>query len=113
MKTCATCGREIEPRKKWAKNWDEIKYCSDRCRKNKVRDQFEEQLLAALQGLPRNTNLDPLQILSQTDRSNPEIVEKVRSAARRLHAKNVVVILQNRKPVDPSTARGPFEVRLA
>ncbi|MSY15076.1 MAG: DUF2256 domain-containing protein, partial [Actinobacteria bacterium] len=29
------CGLEFEWRKKWAKNWDDVKYCSDRCRENK------------------------------------------------------------------------------
>jgi hypothetical protein len=31
-KTCATCGRPFAWRKKWAKVWDEVRYCSDRCR---------------------------------------------------------------------------------
>jgi hypothetical protein len=34
-KVCARCGLEFEWRKKWAKNWAEVKYCSDRCRENK------------------------------------------------------------------------------
>ncbi|WP_299753016.1 DUF2256 domain-containing protein [uncultured Boseongicola sp.] len=32
-KVCATCGRPFEWRKKWAKVWDEVKYCSERCRR--------------------------------------------------------------------------------
>ncbi|MCU0856737.1 MAG: DUF2256 domain-containing protein [Rhodobacteraceae bacterium] len=31
-RTCATCGRPFVWRKKWAKVWDEVRYCSDRCR---------------------------------------------------------------------------------
>lgn len=31
-KVCATCGRPFAWRRKWAKVWDEVKYCSDRCR---------------------------------------------------------------------------------
>ena len=31
-KTCATCGKPFAWRKKWAKDWDAVKYCSDRCR---------------------------------------------------------------------------------
>jgi hypothetical protein len=27
------CGREMTWRKSWAKNWEEVKYCSERCRK--------------------------------------------------------------------------------
>jgi len=34
-KVCVRCGLEFEWRKKWAKNWDEVKYCSERCRGNK------------------------------------------------------------------------------
>jgi len=32
QKTCLACGRPFTWRKKWAKHWDEVKYCSDRCR---------------------------------------------------------------------------------
>lgn len=31
-KTCVTCGRPFAWRKKWAKDWEQVKYCSDRCR---------------------------------------------------------------------------------
>lgn len=31
-KTCAVCGRPFAWRKKWAKEWERVKYCSDRCR---------------------------------------------------------------------------------
>ncbi|MBU9699925.1 DUF2256 domain-containing protein [Rhodobacteraceae bacterium HSP-20] len=32
VKTCACCGRPFVWRKKWEKVWDEVRYCSDRCR---------------------------------------------------------------------------------
>lgn len=32
QKTCATCGKPFVWRKKWARDWDAVKYCSDRCR---------------------------------------------------------------------------------
>lgn len=34
-KPCQACGRPMTWRKAWAKNWDEVKYCSDRCRRQK------------------------------------------------------------------------------
>ncbi len=34
-KVCVTCGRPFVWRKKWERNWAEVKYCSDRCRKGK------------------------------------------------------------------------------
>jgi len=36
-KTCLVCGRPFLWRKKWEKNWDEVKYCSEKCRRNKNR----------------------------------------------------------------------------
>ncbi|MDV3252685.1 DUF2256 domain-containing protein [Devosia sp. BK] len=32
VKTCLVCKRPFVWRKKWAKVWDEVKYCSDACR---------------------------------------------------------------------------------
>jgi len=31
-KICATCGRPFIWRKKWERVWEEVRYCSDRCR---------------------------------------------------------------------------------
>ncbi|MGJ5021691.1 DUF2256 domain-containing protein [Bradyrhizobium oligotrophicum] len=32
---CAACGRPFAWRRKWARDWDEVKYCSDRCRSDR------------------------------------------------------------------------------
>ena len=32
QKICLHCGRPFAWRKKWEKVWDEVRYCSDRCR---------------------------------------------------------------------------------
>ena len=32
QKPCQTCGRPMSWRKAWAKNWDEVRHCSDACR---------------------------------------------------------------------------------
>ncbi|MBL8982977.1 MAG: DUF2256 domain-containing protein [Gemmatimonadetes bacterium] len=31
-KACASCGRPFTWRRKWARDWEAVKYCSDRCR---------------------------------------------------------------------------------
>jgi hypothetical protein len=36
VKTCLTCGLPFTWRKKWARCWDEVRYCSERCRRNKA-----------------------------------------------------------------------------
>ncbi|MCU0330609.1 MAG: DUF2256 domain-containing protein [Candidatus Kapabacteria bacterium] len=35
-KSCVVCGRPFAWRKKWERVWDEVKYCSDRCRSHKA-----------------------------------------------------------------------------
>ncbi len=34
-KICVVCGRPFAWRKKWAKVWDEVKYCSQACREQR------------------------------------------------------------------------------
>jgi hypothetical protein len=34
-KTCPVCQRPFAWRKKWERCWEEVKYCSERCRSNK------------------------------------------------------------------------------
>jgi len=36
-KTCATCGRPMVWRKSWARVWDQVRHCSDRCRAGQSR----------------------------------------------------------------------------
>ncbi|RYY49320.1 MAG: DUF2256 domain-containing protein [Chitinophagaceae bacterium] len=35
VKTCTACGRSFTWRKKWEKDWNTVKYCSERCRQSK------------------------------------------------------------------------------
>ncbi len=34
-KVCAVCGRPFQWRKQWKDVWEEVRYCSDRCRKRR------------------------------------------------------------------------------
>ncbi|MTI52423.1 MAG: DUF2256 domain-containing protein [Alcanivorax sp.] len=31
-KRCAVCGRPFSWRRKWARDWEQVRYCSRRCR---------------------------------------------------------------------------------
>jgi hypothetical protein len=35
QKTCAACGRPFAWRKKWARSWEEVRFCSDACREGR------------------------------------------------------------------------------
>jgi hypothetical protein len=34
-KFCFACAREMVWRKSWAKNWEQVKFCSEKCRGSK------------------------------------------------------------------------------
>ncbi len=34
-KPCVACGRPMSWRRRWARTWDEVKFCSDACRRTK------------------------------------------------------------------------------
>ncbi|MGB1142359.1 MAG: DUF2256 domain-containing protein [Halioglobus sp.] len=34
-KTCLVCQRPFTWRRKWERDWDNVKYCSERCRRNR------------------------------------------------------------------------------
>jgi len=33
VKTCVACGRPMSWRKAWARTWEQVKFCSERCRR--------------------------------------------------------------------------------
>nr|WP_245183984.1 DUF2256 domain-containing protein [Neolewinella marina] len=35
VKVCPVCGRPFAWRKKWERHWPEVRYCSERCRRNR------------------------------------------------------------------------------
>ncbi|WP_269223558.1 MULTISPECIES: DUF2256 domain-containing protein [Flavobacterium] len=35
-KICLVCKLPFSWRKKWKKEWDDVKYCSEKCRRNKI-----------------------------------------------------------------------------
>ncbi|WP_075181739.1 DUF2256 domain-containing protein [Pantoea sp. 1.19] len=37
VKYCEVCHRPMTWRKKWEKNWEQVRYCSERCRRARSR----------------------------------------------------------------------------
>ncbi|WP_334165889.1 DUF2256 domain-containing protein [Tepidimonas sp.] len=35
-KLCAVCGLPFAWRRKWARDWDQVRYCSERCRRQRA-----------------------------------------------------------------------------
>lgn len=119
-KICKTCGRTFEWRKKWEKDWDVVKFCSDACRGHKP-GEADKALEAAILELLAERGSDKTICPSEaaklaggkTQRKNWEsLMEPARAAARRLVAEQKIVIMQGGKVVDGSTAKGPIRLKL-
>jgi hypothetical protein len=113
-RTCASCGRRIEWRQKWAKSWDDVRYCSDACRRRKLTsvDVRLEQLLGALVTRAGRNGVDPDDAARCVDPDGwKSLHEPARRAARRLVVAGVAEMVQAGRVVDPSTAKGDVRVR--
>jgi hypothetical protein len=119
-KTCATCGRTITWRKKWERDWDNVKFCSDACRSHKpaAKDKaLEETILRLLHERGAGKTICPSEaaraVANSGDRTAwDHLMEPARAAARRLVATGKIVITQQGHIVDPSTAKGAIRLRL-
>ncbi|SEC98511.1 hypothetical protein SAMN04489844_3402 [Nocardioides exalbidus] len=117
-KTCASCGRRIEWRKKWERDWEQVRYCSSACRRRGV-TPVDRALEDALLELSRSAGARTVDVseaaravAASTGTPRRELEEPARRAARRLVERGEVTVVQRGRVVDPSTAKGPMSVRL-
>jgi len=116
-KVCVRCGRTMQWRAKWAKNWEQVKYCSDQCRRTRATatdSALEDAIVGLLGARARDASICPSEAARQVGgESWQSLMEPTRMAARRLVAQGKVQITQGGKVVDPSRAKGPIRIRLA
>jgi len=123
-KICKTCGRTFEWRKRWAQDWDVIKYCSDACRGHQS-GTADAALEAAILSLlaERTATGDKAGTICSSEaakavggtesrRDWETLMEPARAAARSLAAQDKIVITQHGHIVDASTAKGPIRLRV-
>jgi hypothetical protein len=61
-KTCRACGRTITWRKTWARDWDEVRWCSDACRRARpgpTDAALEQSVLELLDARARGATICP------------------------------------------------------
>jgi len=111
-KNCSSCGRIIEYRSKWKLNWENIKYCSDECRRNKNKFDFREAIMELLLERGPLVTICPSEVLPEDQKQDKVMMEHVRRSARLLVHEGKIDITQKGKAVDPSDFRGPIRLRL-
>ncbi len=115
-KYCTVCGRRIEWRRKWARDWENVRYCSAACRRRGLGDddrRLEALILEMLSARSRGATLCPSEVARRLDADEWRVhMEAARSAARRLVVQGRIEVTQKGRVVDPSTARGPIRLRL-
>lgn len=119
-RTCVACGRTIAWRRAWAHEWDEVRYCSQACRRRRVRPvdrRLETAIRDLLAARAHGATICPSEAARRVA-EHPEVTEEwralmepARRAGRRLVAAGEVEIVQRGRVVDPSTAKGPIRVR--
>lgn len=116
-KPCAGCGRVITYRKKWERDWDSVRWCSEGCRRRGVTEvdtALEKSIMTLLAARAQGATICPSEAARAVGGKEWEpLMEQARSAARRLVARDEVVMTQGGNVVDPSTAKGPVRVRRA
>lgn len=116
-KPCAACGRVITWRKKWERDWDSVRYCSDACRRAKpgpADAALEQTILDLLRARKAGGTICPSEAAKAALGDDwRDGMERTRQAARRLVARGEIEITQQGRVVDPSTARGPIRLRLS
>lgn len=114
-KACVTCGREITWRKKWERSWDQVRYCSDQCRRSKPGEtdaRLESAIIDLLDARAGGGSICPSEAARLVAPDGwRDLMERTRMAARRLVAAGQVEITQGGRPVDPSRAKGPIRLR--
>lgn len=124
-KPCAVCGRTITWRKKWERDWEGVRYCSDACRRrarsgsaSDVDAALEASLERLLDARSSSSSVCPSEAARAVAGERGlegeawrDLMEPSRAAARRLVAAGRAQITQGGAVVDPDTAKGPIRVR--
>jgi len=119
-KYCVVCGRRMLWRRKWRRDWENVRYCSRTCRSmglNLMDRRIEAAMLELLWARGPDQSICPSEAArivtgSAADAQWRPLMPAARKAARRLVARGLADVYQRGRRVDASTARGPLRVRL-
>lgn len=115
-KLCPACGRRFAWRRKWKACWEQVRYCSDACRRrrtDKRGQRWREVVIDLLRQRRPGTTICPSEAARRLQPDDwRRHMEDVRRAARQLAAEGQLEICQRGQVIDPTTIRGPIRLRL-
>lgn len=118
-KICPTCGRRFEWRRRWARDWEAVRYCSARCRRGPgdAGDAAERAILELLAQRAGPSSICPSEAarrLAALDSKADDwraSMPRIHDAARRLAQRGEIEITREGQVVDPSELRGAVRLR--
>jgi len=113
-KICATCGRPFSWRKRWERDWADVRYCSKACKGGPGRrgEALEAAILELLAGRKPGQTICPSEAARAVEPDGwRDLMEPARQAARRLVHAGEVEVTQGGRAVDPTDFRGPIRIR--
>ncbi|MEM7213373.1 MAG: DUF3253 domain-containing protein [Pseudomonadota bacterium] len=117
---CVSCGRAMSARARWRGVEAKVKYCSDACRRRRVRPldrELEHAIQRLLDQRSPGATICPSEAARlvaatrQGDGNWRDLMEPARRAARRLVHAGMVEVVQRGRVIDPSAFRGPIRIR--
>ena len=113
-KVCASCGRAFTWRKKWAKNWEQVRYCSTRCRSKGTilpQDPLIQAVFDALKRVPskRACTVDAIE---QALHEQGHSAQQTRVALRTMIHAGQISSMEGNKRIAPERLKGNSTLRL-
>jgi len=105
-------------RRRWAANWESVRYCSDACRRGPrgasrdAASQLREAIEALLDARPRGASICPSEAARVVDPDGwRDLMTATRDVGRLLAAEGRLLVTQGGATVEAATARGPIRYR--
>lgn len=115
-RVCTVCGRSYSWRKKWERDWRQLRYCSKRCASRRLKRtdyRLEEAFLVLLGRAGSDHAISPDDAARLVDKAGWESLRQASlNAARRLCVRGELELVQDGRIVDPDAANRFVLVRL-
>jgi hypothetical protein len=116
-KPCGVCGRTINWMRRYARTWEDVKFCSARCKRvgmGQAEEDLEHAIIDLLDQRTGNQSITPTEAAKLVGGDGwQSLMSHAQTAVVRLAERGEVEITMKGKVVDPSHVDGPVRIRRA